>query len=177
MPETPEDRARKTIDELLGKHGRDEANVPAGKCAAGLRQPILKRAFEGKLVPRTRPTDLQASCSSEFGASLGTPFSDQRTNRLQLQRQASVGEMHSQPTDPAEILDLYARLIEEIKRRVEVIQRVVDGQVAIPKMAVFELCYLQLRKICEAFALACLAAHGDIPEVHSNRSRDSALSR
>jgi hypothetical protein len=36
-----------------------------------------------------------------------------------------------------------------------------------PQVAVFEFCYVQLRKICEVFALACLTAHGNIPEVHS----------
>jgi hypothetical protein len=34
-------------------------------------------------------------------------------------------------------------------------------------MASFELCYVQLRKICEVFALGCLAAHGELPDVHS----------
>ena len=73
-----------------------------------------------------------------------------------------------QPTALEEIGPLYANLMEEIKRRVDVIQRSAGGQLAIPPMAAFELCYLQLRKVCEVFALACIAAHGDIPEVRTN---------
>jgi hypothetical protein len=75
--------------------------------------------------------------------------------------------MKSQPSDLAEIGPLYANLMEEIKRRTDVIRRVLGGGVVLPQMAAFELCYIQLRKICEVFALACLCAHGDIPEVRS----------
>jgi hypothetical protein len=62
---------------------------------------------------------------------------------------------------------VYARLMEEIKRRQSVIAQVLNGTMTMPQMAAFEFCYLQLRKICEVFALGCLAAHGDIPEVRS----------
>jgi hypothetical protein len=72
-----------------------------------------------------------------------------------------------QPTDLEKIGPLYANLMEEIKRRVDVIRRVQDGTCVMPPIAAFELCYLQLRKICEVFALACLAAHGDIPGVRT----------
>ena len=71
------------------------------------------------------------------------------------------------PTDLEKIGPLYAQLMEEIKRRTEVIRQVLDGTYPMPLMAGFELCYLQLRKVCEVFALACLAAHGDIPGVRS----------
>src|ERR1700758_3569066 len=62
---------------------------------------------------------------------------------------------------------IYARLMEEIKRRQSVIAQVLNQTIPMPQMAAFEFCYLQLRKICEVFALGCLAAHGDIPEVRS----------
>jgi hypothetical protein len=71
------------------------------------------------------------------------------------------------PTELEQIGPLYANLMEEIKRRVDVIRRVLDGTYPMPQMAAFEFCYLQLRKICEVFALACLAAHGDIPAVRT----------
>lgn len=76
----------------------------------------------------------------------------------------SMGQMHMPkgPSDLASIGPIYAKLMEEIKRRTEVIGRVCDGTVTLPPMAGFELCYVQLRKICEVFALACLTAHGDI---------------
>jgi hypothetical protein len=47
------------------------------------------------------------------------------------------------------------------------VQQILQGAGGIPQMAAFEFCYLQLRKICEVFALACLAAHGDIPGVRT----------
>jgi hypothetical protein len=62
---------------------------------------------------------------------------------------------------------IYARLMEEIKRRQSVIAQVLNHTIPMPQMAAFEFCYLQLRKICEVFALGCLAAHGDIREVRS----------
>jgi len=62
---------------------------------------------------------------------------------------------------------IYGRLMEEIKRRHSVIAQVLNGTISIPQMAAFEFCYVQLRKICEVFALACLAAHGDIPGVRA----------
>ena len=61
----------------------------------------------------------------------------------------------------------YARLMQEIKRRHSVIAEVLNQTIPMPQMAAFEFCYLQLRKICEVFALGCLAVHGDIPEVRS----------
>jgi hypothetical protein len=63
--------------------------------------------------------------------------------------------------------ETYARLMEEIKRRHFVISQVFNQTIPMPQMAAFEFCYLQLRKICEVFALGCLAAHGDIPGVRS----------
>jgi hypothetical protein len=76
------------------------------------------------------------------------------------------------PTDLEKIGALYASLMEEIKRRTDVMRQVLDGTCPMAPMAVFELCYLQLRKVCEVFALACLAAHGDIPAV-----RDTLLQK
>jgi hypothetical protein len=76
--------------------------------------------------------------------------------------------MPKQPSTSLErIGQLYANLMEEIKRRVEVIRIVIDGSCPLPAMAGFELCYLQLRKVCEIFALGCLAVHGDIPGVRT----------
>ncbi|TAL00606.1 MAG: hypothetical protein EPO08_13030 [Rhodospirillaceae bacterium] len=60
--------------------------------------------------------------------------------------------------------DLYCNLMEDIKRRSDVIKNVIEKKVPLPNIIAFELCYLQLRKICELIARGCLAAHGDIPE-------------
>lgn len=75
--------------------------------------------------------------------------------------------MVEQPTELTQAAALCANLMEEIKRRVEVIRFVTDGQTKLAPMPAFELCYLQLRKVCEVFALACLCVHGDIPEVRT----------
>jgi lysyl-tRNA synthetase class 1 len=57
---------------------------------------------------------------------------------------------------------LYCDLMEEVKTRHSVIESVLGGKVSLPAVVASELCYLQLRMICELIALACLAAHGDI---------------
>jgi hypothetical protein len=72
-----------------------------------------------------------------------------------------------QPSKIDEIGPLYAKLMEEIKRRTAAIDQISENTCALPAILVFEFCYLQLRKICEVFALACLAAHGDVPAVRS----------
>src|SRR5687767_7728977 len=59
---------------------------------------------------------------------------------------------------------LYCDLMEDVKRRMDVIKDVIEKKIPLPNIVAFELCYLQLRKICELIARACLAAHGDIPE-------------
>jgi hypothetical protein len=56
----------------------------------------------------------------------------------------------------------YAGLIEEIKRRVDVIFDVLRGPFALPKVVAVELCYLEIPLVIESFALACIAAHGEI---------------
>lgn len=73
----------------------------------------------------------------------------------------------SPPAELEKICPIYARLMEEIKRSHSVIEQILSQKTPMPQMAAFEFCYLQLRKICEVFALGCLAAHGDIPEVRS----------
>jgi len=62
---------------------------------------------------------------------------------------------------------IYARLMEEIKLRVAVTELLILDEKRLPAISRFEICYLQLRKIVEVFALACLAAHGDVPQVKS----------
>lgn len=72
-------------------------------------------------------------------------------------------------TLPANAVRLYCDLMEEIKRRIEVIRSVTDVQVKVPIIVGLELCYLQLRMICELIALACLTVHGDVPATKAKR--------
>jgi len=66
---------------------------------------------------------------------------------------------------------LYGVLMEELKRRRNVVADMLLGKFQLPKAIAIELCYLQLRMICELIALGCIAAHGDIPATRSGKLR------
>jgi hypothetical protein len=66
-------------------------------------------------------------------------------------------------------LILYCSLLEEFKRRRAVIADVLTGRAPLPAIVAAELCYLQLRIMCELLALACLVAHGDIEATRTGR--------
>jgi hypothetical protein len=57
---------------------------------------------------------------------------------------------------------LYCSLMEEVKQRSAIIANTLEGHNPYPAFAALEICYLQLRMICECIALGCVAAHGDI---------------
>jgi hypothetical protein len=59
--------------------------------------------------------------------------------------------------------------MEELKRRGAIIADIANF--SLPQAIAVELCYLQLRMICELIALGCLAAHGDIPATQSGKMR------
>lgn len=69
------------------------------------------------------------------------------------------------------IIAEYCSLMEEIKHRNHVINIVASGKLAdaIPPRAAEELCYLQLRMICELIALGSLVAHGDIKATRTRK--------
>jgi hypothetical protein len=70
-------------------------------------------------------------------------------------------------------LELYCRLMEEIKPRLAVMRQIATmGELkTLPGRFVLESCYLQLRMICELIALACLVAHGDIAGTRTANTR------
>ena len=53
-------------------------------------------------------------------------------------------------------IGLYCSLMEEIKLRQHVISAVLEKQIVLPLRPAHELCYLQLRMVCELIAVACL---------------------
>ena len=59
---------------------------------------------------------------------------------------------------PAEQLTLYANLMDEVKGRLNSIDHAGTGANRMSNPIVRELCYLQLRMLCEVIALARLAA-------------------
>ena len=73
--------------------------------------------------------------------------------------------------DQRPLRELYLRLMEELKRRYNILLDVLAVKFSLPQGIATELCYLQLRMICELIALACLAAHGDIPGARTGKLR------
>jgi hypothetical protein len=65
--------------------------------------------------------------------------------------------------------DLYCNLMVEVRWRTDLVSGVLQGTFGLPRLAAYELCYLQFRLICELVALGALAAHGDIPAAKSGR--------
>jgi hypothetical protein len=59
-------------------------------------------------------------------------------------------------------LELYVRLMEEIKGRAFSINEITRARIQIGPPLIREYCFLQLRMLCELIALACLVTHGDI---------------
>src|SRR5262245_46244893 len=69
-------------------------------------------------------------------------------------------------------LDQYCDLMEEIKRRLDVVSAIIAGKCGpLPKKVAEELCYLQLRMTCELIAMACRVAHGDISGTRTSSIR------
>jgi hypothetical protein len=73
------------------------------------------------------------------------------------------------PKDQKALFTLYANLMEEVKVRIDCVDRAVRGQTGFPGPIVREFCYTQLRLLCELIALGCLVAHGDIPATYTKR--------
>jgi len=65
-----------------------------------------------------------------------------------------------------EAVDLYRSLMFEARLRIEMMDFIVSGGTRLPEAIVHELCYLQLRMLCELIALGALVIHGDISTKH-----------
>jgi hypothetical protein len=68
-----------------------------------------------------------------------------------------------------EAIDLYAALMEEAKIRIGVIDTCINNKLGVHGAIAQELCFLQLRMLCELIALGCLVAHGDIKETRQGK--------
>jgi len=60
--------------------------------------------------------------------------------------------------------DVYRLLMQQVMERLSFIEKYLEHPVTelVPTEMIFEMCYLQLRMVCETVAQACLVAHGDI---------------
>jgi hypothetical protein len=65
-------------------------------------------------------------------------------------------------TKQQQSIDLYHALMSEARHRIDTLNFILTGGTQLPEAIVQELCYLQIRMLCETIALGCLAAHGDI---------------
>jgi hypothetical protein len=59
-------------------------------------------------------------------------------------------------------IDLYTVLMHEARSRIEALNFILAGQTKLAEAIVRELCWLQIRMLCETIALGCLVAHGDL---------------
>src|SRR3981189_3786866 len=64
--------------------------------------------------------------------------------------------------DAIQTIQLYCSVMEEIKFRLEWIRNVIHAKISIAQTIGRDICYLELRMICELIAFGCLVAHGDI---------------
>jgi hypothetical protein len=65
-----------------------------------------------------------------------------------------------------EMVELYITLMGEIRKRIDAIEPCIKKKTGLERHIEWELCFLQLRKICELISIGCLVAHGDIEKVH-----------
>ena len=73
------------------------------------------------------------------------------------------------PSVTALPLARYNSIMNEIADRLDIVGAVNSGFVAQDPQLKAEICFLQLRKICELIALGCLHAHGDLGKgIHSS---------
>ena len=66
-------------------------------------------------------------------------------------------------------LDLYAALMSEAKVRFDCLNFATKGKTQLPAPIVRELCYQQIRFLCELVCLSCLVAHGDVAELKGHK--------
>jgi hypothetical protein len=66
-----------------------------------------------------------------------------------------------------EMKKLYIDLMYEIRTRIDTIKPCINKETGLDRPIEWEVCFLQLRKICELISLGCLVAHGDIERVHA----------
>lgn len=69
---------------------------------------------------------------------------------------SSLSELHG------DLIRIYCGLMEEIKTRADLAYAIADGELPIEGRYAEEICYLQVRMICELIAIGCLLAHNDV---------------
>jgi hypothetical protein len=68
-----------------------------------------------------------------------------------------------------ETIAIYRALMSEARYRIDAFNHILAGGTGLAEALVIELCFLQLRMLCETIALASVVIHGDISEIVMNR--------
>ena len=68
-----------------------------------------------------------------------------------------------------ETIAIYRALMSEARYRIDAFNHILAGGTSLAEALVMELCFLQLRMLCETIALASLVIHEDISEIALNR--------
>ena len=64
-----------------------------------------------------------------------------------------------------ETIGIYRALMSEARYRIDLFNHILAGGTGLPEAAVMELCFLQLRMLCETIALACVVIHEGISAI------------
>ena len=68
-----------------------------------------------------------------------------------------------------ETISIYRALMSEARYRIEAFNQILTGGTGLAEALVMELCFLQLRMLCETIALASVVIHEDISEIAMNK--------
>ncbi|WP_038382727.1 hypothetical protein [Bradyrhizobium elkanii] len=77
--------------------------------------------------------------------------------------------MSKGPKEDQDTIAFYCTLMDEIKFRLGFVEDIIYGRNLIAGTIGKDICFLQLRMICELIALSCLVAHGDIKETKARK--------
>jgi hypothetical protein len=72
-------------------------------------------------------------------------------------------------TKQSETIGIYRALMSEARYRIDAFNHILAGGTGLAEALVMELCFLQLRMLCETIALASAVIHEDISEIAMNR--------
>lgn len=121
-----------------------------GRGCGGVRSSFNKRSS------RRRPSSASLSSLAFFGI-----IASRYHKRFTLPSLCIENMATQKQTDAA---NLYRSLMHEARIRIDLFNHILSGGTKLPEAMVHELCYLNMRMICELVALGCLVIHYDISE-------------
>jgi hypothetical protein len=70
---------------------------------------------------------------------------------------------------------IYADLMDEVRIRIQALERAIDARNTWSPRMLQEFCYLQLRMLCETIALGCMVAHGDVTRANTLKKYEPSV--